>query len=214
MRFTQDFVYHTNAIAGSTVAQEDVPKILKAKTVHNSDELETKGVANAIEFIRNTKQKLSLSLLLTLHKLCFEHSKSFAGKLRSVEVVIRSSAGDIIHRGIPAKHVEEALEEMFTWDEKNHGKFKPLVLAAILHNQFEYIHPFQDGNGRVGRLLLNYVLVQHNYPPINITLEDRKEYYKALQEYDAVHDVKPMLQLLVKQYRKGLKRVTTKKKSV
>ena len=92
----------------------------------------------------------------------------------------------------------------------NKGKFRPLVLAAILHNQFEHIHPFKDGNGRVGRLLLNYILLKNKYPPINIMLEDRQEYYRSLYEYSKHDDMKPTLNLLVKQYKKTLKEVSTK----
>lgn len=87
-----------------------------------------------------------------------------------------------------------------------------MVLAAILHNQFERIHPFKDGNGRVGRLLLNFILLKNNYPPINILLEDRAEYYKTLQEYSNKDELKPTLEFLISQYKKTLKKVSTKKK--
>ncbi|MFH1211440.1 MAG: Fic family protein, partial [Candidatus Woesearchaeota archaeon] len=80
----------------------------------------------------------------------------------------------------------------------------------IIHNQFEHIHPFQDGNGRVGRLLLNFILLKSKYPPINISIEDRAEYYNSLQEYSKRHDLRPTIKFLIKQYRKTLKKVTTK----
>ena len=96
----------------------------------------------------------------------------------------------------------------YCYEDKN--KFKPLVLAAIIHNQFEYIHPFQDGNGRVGRLLLNFILLKNNYPPINIALEDRGKYYSSLRDYELIYDIKPMVKFLVDQYKKTLKKVTTK----
>ena len=81
-----------------------------------------------------------------------------------------------------------------------------------MHNQFEHIHPFQDGNGRVGRLLLNFILLKKNYPPINIMLEDRLEYYQTLQKYSKNEDIKSTLKFLIKQYKKTLKEVATKKK--
>ena len=80
-RFTEEFVYNTNAIEGSTVSLNEVPKILRKKYTEDKEEIETKGVANAIDYIRKTKEGLSLDLILKLHKLCFEGSKHFAGKL-------------------------------------------------------------------------------------------------------------------------------------
>lgn len=210
-KFTEEFVYNTNAIEGSSVEKSEVPDILEGHA-KNKDEEETKGVANAIEFIRTTSEDLSLNLILRLHELCFLKSKHFAGKLRNVEVVISNSSGEIIHQGIPAKEVKSALLEMVDWYKKNKDKFKPLVLSVLIHNQFEYIHPFQDGNGRVGRLLLNYILIRNNYPPVNINLEDRQEYYKCLRDYDLIQDVKPMLRFIINQYKKTLKKVTTKSK--
>ncbi|MCK5343640.1 MAG: Fic family protein, partial [Candidatus Heimdallarchaeota archaeon] len=108
--------------------------------------------------------------------------------------------------------LHEALNVYISWYKKNKNKFKPLVLAAIVHNQFEHIHPFQDGNGRVGRLLLNFILIKNNYPPINILLEDRAEYYMTLQEYSKKHELKPTMKFFIKQYKKTLKKVSTKPK--
>jgi len=213
-KFTEDFVYNTNAIEGSTVTEEEVPEILHKKRAENAEEIETKGVAKAVEYIRKTKEDLSLNLLLKLHDFCFKGSKHFSGKFRNVNVVVRNSMGQVLHSGVPKKELEDYLEDFVKWYGENKDKFKPLVLAAILHNQFEHIHPFQDGNGRVGRLLLNYILLKNNYPPINIMLEDRQEYYKSLYEYSKRDDLKPTLKLLIKQYKKTLKEVSTKKKKI
>jgi Fic family protein len=212
IRFTEEFVYNTNAIEGSTVLPDEVPKILEKKHVEDPEEIETKGVASAINYIRTTNMDVSDKLLLKLHKLCFSKSKSFAGKFRNVEVVIRDRQGNIVHQGVLSKDLQYALKEMFAWYRENKKTFTPLVLAAIMHNQFEHIHPFQDGNGRVGRLLLNHILLRNKYPPINILLEDRAEYYRTLQEYHHNQDMKPTLKFLIKQYKKTLKQVGTKKK--
>ena len=211
-RFTEEFVYNTNAIEGSTIQREGVPEILHKQKVSDAEELETKGVAKAVEYIKNTKEDLSIELMRKLHKICFEGSKSFAGQIRNVEVVIRNSKGEILHQGVHVSQLQLALKEMIGWHDKNKNKFKPLVLAAIMHNQFEYIHPFQDGNGRVGRLLLNFILLKNKYPPININLEDRAEYYTTLQEYQKNQNLKPTVEFLVKQYKKTLRKVITKSK--
>lgn len=76
------------------------------------------------------------------------------------------------------------------------GFDQPLVPAAYLHARFEYIHPFADGNGRVGRMLLNYWLMSHHEPPIVLFEEDCKAYYAALEAYDAEEDLKPLVQFL------------------
>jgi Fic family protein len=209
--FTEQFTYNTNAIEGSSVQLNEVPEILKKEKAKDSEELETKGVAKAVDLIRSTKEELSLDLIRKLHKLCFEGSKHFAGQFRNVEVVIRNGKGNVIHAGAPVSKLNDALKDLVVWYKKNKKKFKPLVLAAIIHNQFEHIHPFQDGNGRVGRLLLNFVLLKNKHPPINISLEDRAEYYYSLQEYSKNHNLRPTILFLIKQYKKTLKQVTTKK---
>ena len=204
--FTEKFVFNTNAIEGSTVTPEEVHGLLRHDgDATNSDELEALNVAKAVEFIQDTDEELSLELITELHRICFEGSKSFAGKLRDAEVVIRNAYGEIVHQGIPKEHIKSELEELAKWYGENTGELRPLVLAALVHNQFEFIHPFEDGNGRVGRLLLNYVLLQHDYPPINILFEDRGRYYYCLQQYSSEDKLEDTLEFLVEQYRKGLK---------
>jgi len=209
-KFKEDFVYNTNAIEGSTIEQEEVNELIEEKPkTEDPEELETLGVAKAIEYIKKTKEGLSMELIKKLHKMCFDKSKSFAGKFRKKEVTIKSYKGEIIHRGVPAEKIKEFLEEMVNWYEGNKDKFKPLVLAGLIHNQFEHIHPFKDGNGRVGRLLLNFILLKNNYPPINIYLKDRQEYYRCLKEYSDNHKVKSTIEFLIKQYKKTEKKETT-----
>jgi Fic family protein len=212
INFTEDFVYNTNAIEGSSVSEDEVPEILHKKKAETEEEIETKGVAKAVDYIRKTNKDLSLNLLLKLHKLCFKGSKSFAGKFRDVNVVIKNSIGEIIHSGVPKDELNKYLKDFIKWYKENKNNFKPLVLAAIIHNQFEYIHPFQDGNGRIGRLLLNFILIKNNYPPINIMLENRQEYYNTLQEYQKNNNLKPTLEFLIKQYKKTIKEMSPKTK--
>ena len=167
--------------------------------------METLEVSKAVEYIKNTKVKLNLDFIKKLHSLCFNKTKSFAGKFRDVEVIIRDSGGNIVHRGAPSKEVIKLLQKLILWYEKHKNKYPALLLAALVHNEFENIHPFEDGNGRVGRLLLNYVLLKHNYPPINIKVGDRLRYYKTLQIFDKKGDIKPTLKFLVLEYKKQYK---------
>jgi len=205
-QFTEEFTYDTNAIEGSTVEYDDVHDLLtKKEKPESDDEKETINVAKAVEYIRNTKEELSLALIKKLHLICFKGTKGFAGKIRDVEVGVRDGMGNIIHRGAPAKDVEELLQELVSWYSKHKKKYPPLLLSALVHDQFETIHPFQDGNGRVGRLLLNYVLLKHGYPPINIRLKDRTRYYESLQAFQRKGDIKPTLRFLISEYKKQYK---------
>ena len=116
------------------------------------------------------------------------------------------SGGHIVHEGAPQSRIIGLLKELIIWYEKYKKKYPGIVLASVAHNQFENIHPFRDGNGRVGRLLLNNILLKHGLPPVNIDLKNRQEYYKALQAYDKEHNLRPMIELILKEY-KAFKRI-------
>lgn len=89
------------------------------------------------------------------------------------------------------KEICELLDELEDVDNKN-----ALVAAAYFHAKFENIHPFSDGNGRVGRLLMNYILLIHNHPPITIYEEDRKDYYNALERFDEKLELNSLIDFL------------------
>ncbi len=205
-RFSGLFSYHTNAIEGSTLTQREVTALIENKKIPDksvADIAEARGVAEAIQSIRKEKPILSIDLVKNLHKTVFKKTKSFAGQFRSagVEVVIRDGAGNIVHRGAPSHRVEVMLKELIEWYKKNHSQYSGILLAAVVHNQFENIHPFQDGNGRVGRLLMNVILLRHKLPPINIELSHRQEYYHCLQEYQNKGNIRPTIELMLKEYK-------------
>jgi Fic family protein len=214
--FTEDFAYDTNAIEGSTVTATEVSEIIESDkwpAKRTRQEIaETYGVAEAIEHIRKTHEHISIPLMREIHRIVFQNSKEFAGNFREkgVEVGIVDSYGNVIHRGAPQKDILRLLMELTRWYGKNKDKYHPIVLAAVIHNQFENIHPFKDGNGRVGRLLLNNILLKHGMPPVNIELKNRSEYYRTLQEYEHSGNIRPSIELILKEYKKQ-KRVTTKK---
>lgn len=206
-KFTEDFVYNTNAIEGSTVKLNEVKKLLKKEDIpEDTDEVESIDVSKAVNHIKTSKEKLSIDFIEKLHLICFKRTKSFAGKLRDKEVVIKDKFGRIYHIGAPIKDIKNLLKELCKWYEKHKKKYPPLLLATLAHNQFEHIHPFQDGNGRIGRLLLNYILLRHKYPPINIRLKDIDRYYKCLRIYDKTKDIKPTLRFFISQYNKQYKK--------
>jgi fido (protein-threonine AMPylation protein) len=208
--FSELFTYSTNAIEGSELNVGEVKQILeKGKWPKKSKEdiAEAYGVNEAIKFIRKTNEHISLNLIKKLHKIVFKNSKSFAGEFRKKgeEVVIRDGLGKIIHYGALQSRTIPLLKELINWYKKNRKKYPALILALVVHNQFENIHPFRDGNGRVGRLLLNNILLKNKLPPVNIDFKNRKQYYEALQEYEKKHNLKPMINLILKEFR-ALKR--------
>ena len=206
-RFKEAFTYDTNAIEGSLVEAKEVADILRKRKWPEDrtkeDISETYGVAEAVDYIRKTEEHVSLKLIKELHRIVFKNSKLFAGKFREkgAEVVVADAYGNVVHRGAPSSQVERQLKQLIGWYSRNKKKYPPLILAAAVHNQFENIHPFQDGNGRVGRLLLNNILLKHNLPPLNIEIRNRSQYYAALQAYENDHNIRPTLELMLKEYR-------------
>jgi len=214
-RFSEIFTYNTNAIEGSELNQREVKKILEndewPEFKNKEDIAEAYGVMEAIKFIRKTKEHISTELIEKIHRIIFKNSKPYAGKIRpkGIEVVVRTKAGEMVHEGAPSEKVKELLKELIEWYKKYKNIYPSIVLASVVHNQFENIHPFQDGNGRVGRILLNNILIKHTLPPVNIDLKKTKEYYLSLKKYETEHDLRPTIELILKEYKelkKQLKR--------
>lgn len=208
--FSEMFTYNTNAIEGSKLNQKEVNDLLemdKWPDRSKEDIAEAYGVDEAIRFIRGTKEHISIELIKKIHKIVFKNSKPFAGKLRKKgeEVVVMDDKGNIVHEGASQSRINHLLNELIRWYNKNKTKYPALILCAVIHNQFENIHPFKDGNGRVGRILLNNILIKHKLPPININFKNRVEYYNTLRAYELNKDIKPTIDLYMKEY-KNLKK--------
>ena len=209
--FSKLFTYNTNAIEGSELTNKEVIGIISAnkwpKEKSKEDIAETYGVNDAIKFIRETKEHVSLEFIKELHKIVFKNSKDFAGEFRKPgqEVVVTTALGIIVHEGAPQSRIISLLNELVNWYNKNKNKYPTLILASVVHNQFENIHPFIDGNGRVGRILLNNILLKNGLPPVNIQLKNRNEYYKSLQEYEKNKNLRPTIEFLLKEYKETKK---------
>jgi len=211
-KFSEVFSYNTNAIEGSDLTLKETEKVIEKGEwpieKPKEDIAEALGVDEAIGFIRKTKDHLSIDLIKEIHKIVFKNSKDFAGEFRrkGEEVVVRTGTGIIVHEGAPSSRVVTLLKELIVWYNKYNNKYPGILLAAVVHNQFENIHPFADGNGRVGRILLNNILLKSNLPPLNIDLKNQREYYETLQIYENKGNVRPTIKLMLKEY-KDLKRV-------
>ncbi len=120
------------------------------------------------------------------------------GVFRWHDFVVGTHEVGIDPRQIPS-NIEELVQELKEFQEKDTVGYDVLTAGAYLHGKFEHIHPFADGNGRVGRMLLNYWLVLNNHPPITIFAGDRYQYYTALQKYDEDDDLSPLFEFLQRQ---------------
>src|SRR3989338_7161885 len=172
------FTYNTNAIEGSTITLEEAREILHDKIAPNKPLRDVKETEKHYFIFLNMldkKEKLSNDLLLKWHKEIFGETKAdIAGKYRDYLVRI----GD--YRAPDWQDVKNLMNKLIIFINK--AKINPVELSARAHYKFEKIHPFGDGNGRIGRLLINYILWHNNYPMLVIEYKKRRSYYKALQK--------------------------------
>jgi len=176
------FTYNTNAIEGSTITLEEAREILHDKIAPNKPLRDVKETEKHYFIFLNMldkKEKLSNDLLLKWHKEIFGETKAdIAGKYRDYLVRI----GD--YRAPDWQDVKNLMNKLVIFINKT--KINSVELAARAHYKFEKIHPFGDGNGRIGRLLINYILWHNNYPMLVIEYKKRRSYYKALQKNEEV----------------------------
>jgi len=192
--FAIEFTFETNRIEGSTLSRQESRELLEhgitPRSKPWSDALETlRHSAVAEQFLRKPKT-LTLSVLLAWHRQVFGETKAdIAGKLRDYDVRIIGSR----QRPPPSSIVRLLLRELESWLGAEARRLHPVERAAEFHLRFESIHPFGDGNGRVGRLALNSMLVRDGYPPVNILYTRRRSYYHALERSTVTESARPFL---------------------
>lgn len=191
-------VYNSNAIENNTLSLEETEKILLQidldRYISDREIFEAKNLARIVSYIdkRAKEQELSLEVILSLHKMLISNIRDdIAGRFRKDNEFVR--VGN--HIAPNPKEVVDRLEKMLT--EYNAASRENIIKRiARLHLTFEYTHPFCDGNGRIGRVINNYVLIREGFVPINIKFIDRKKYYEAFREFDLKGDASIMEEIV------------------
>jgi Fic family protein len=172
------FTYNTNAIEGSTITLEETRGIVKDNISTNKsmrDVNETERHFKVFLVMLDSREKFSKKLLLDWHKKIFDDTKKdIAGIYRNYLVQVGSYIAP------SPKEAEQMMKRLI--DFMNKSKINPVEISARAHYRFEKIHPFGDGNGRIGRLLMNKILWDAGYPMIIIEYKNRNSYYKALSK--------------------------------
>lgn len=199
--------YHSNAIEGNTLTIYETKAILedgitigKGKTMR--EHLEAINHHQAITFIEDLlPNRLTEKIVRDIHQIIMLHIDRTAGSYRQEDVLITGAN----HSVTPFLQIPEEMEELMRWlysEQANH--LHPVERAAILHSKFVNIHPFLDGNGRAGRLIMNFELIRSGYLPIIIYVEDRIDYYEALDIAATQGDYKKLLKMVSNQEKVAL----------
>ena len=181
-----DQVYNSNAIENSKLTLEETEKILLQinldRYISEREIFEAKNLARVVSYIdkKAKEQELTLGIILFLHKMLISNIRDdVAGRFRADNEYVR--VGN--HIAPNPKEVVERLEKMLAgYNAVSHENI--IKRIAKLHLTFEHIHPFVDGNGRIGRVINNYLLIREGFVPVNIKFIDRKMYYEAFKEFD------------------------------
>jgi len=172
------FTYNTNAIEGSTITLDETREIIHDKIAPNKplrDIKETEFHSKVFLSMLNKKELITQEKLLEWHKdIFYETKQDIAGKFRDYFVKV----GEYL--APDWQDIEDLIKSLIQFVKTS--KENPVILAGKVHYKFEKIHPFGDGNGRIGRLLMNYILWHNKYPMIIIEYKKRKSYYRALQK--------------------------------
>ncbi len=174
------FTYNTNAIEGSTITLEEVREIIHDKIAPNKplrDIKETEFHNKAFLNMLDNKEKIDNKLILKWHKEIFGQTKpEIAGKYRDYLVRVGSYIAP------DWQEVYLLMNQLIEFINKNKTKLNPVELSGRVHFKFESVHPFGDGNGRIGRLIMNQILWHNGYPMLIIEYKKRDSYYKAFKK--------------------------------
>ncbi len=199
--FVVKFTYDTQRIEGSTLTLRETANLLqkgitpKDKPLHDIKEAEKHK--ELFYEMQSYQKDLSLAVILYWHKKLLGQTKpDLAGKVRNYGVAISGS------RFAPPSPVEigPLLSDFMQWYHQHKDKINPVELAALVHLKFVTIHPFGDGNGRISRLLMNFVLRKKSYPLLDVPYENRNSYYHALERAQVQKNERIFVQWFLRKY--------------
>ena len=190
--FIVEYTYNSNAIEGNTLTLRETDLVLRGLTIDRKplkDHMEAVGHKEAFDFVCElVKEKvpISESIIKQIHFLVLADKKEDRGVYRKVPVRIMGAQ----HAPVQPYLIQPKMEQLLHDFAENTEHI--VTKLARFHIEFEGIHPFIDGNGRTGRLLVNLELMKAGYPPIDIKFTDRVAYYNAFDEYHVNHNLSAM----------------------
>lgn len=194
--FLIEYTYSSNAIEGNTLTLKETAMALEGLTIDRKplkDHLEAVGHKDAFLYLEKliaAKAAFSEKTIKELHSLVLMDRPEDKGVYRRIPVRIMGA-----YQEPPQPYlVPQQMEDLIAGFSKT--KAHPIESTALFHLKFEGIHPFIDGNGRTGRLLLNFTLMQNGYPPINVKFSDKKRYYECFESYFKDGATEPMIRLI------------------
>ena len=201
--FLIDFTYNSNAIEGNTLTLQETALILKEGITIDEkplrEHLEAVGHKDAFYYIEElVKEKVGLSekVIKDIHSLVLMDKPQDRGRYRRIPVTILGS----VHEPAQPYLVPVLMEQLINKYNEEMKDKHIIEKVSLFHLKFESIHPFIDGNGRTGRLLLNLELMKEGYPPINIKFKDRRRYYDCFSDYHLKNNDSNMLINMVTKY--------------
>ena len=183
--FLVEHTYNSNAIEGNTLTLQETALVLQGITIDQKplkDHLEAVGYKEAFQYVEElAKQDKPISEfdIKSIHNLVLADRPEDRGTFRRVNVRIAGASTNPVQPYLIAPKIEELLNDYPNWTKNMHI----VECVATFHLHFESIHPFIDGNGRTGRLLMNLQLIKAGLPAINIKFADRRKYYDAFDDY-------------------------------
>lgn len=199
--FATKFTYNSQRIEGSTLSLKDTANLLEKGITPQSKPLRDIKEAEAHKKVffqmLDHDKNLNLQIILKWHnELMKETAKDIAGKVRTHNVLISQS------KFKPPIHLELEflLKEFFEWYKEEKNKLHPVELAALVHLKFVTTHPFTDGNGRISRLMMNFILKKNNFPLLDIPYTKRTSYYNALERSQIKNEDNIFIQWFFRRY--------------
>lgn len=196
--FLVEHTYNSNAIEGNTLTLQETALVLQGITIDRKplkDHLEAVGYKEAFQYVEElAKQDKPLTdfEIKSIHGLVLADRPEDKGTFRRVNVRIAGALTEPVQPYLIEPKIEELLEDYKNWAQTMHV----VERVALFHLRFESIHPFIDGNGRTGRLLMNLQLIKEGLPAVNIKYSDRRSYYDAFDEYARMGSADAMTKLI------------------